>query len=181
MLALAGEASRVFARAACAPVLLLVLAGCAVASPFTLQSSGSGVPARTAIALPVDATPGSDQARLGAALQRAFAGHSVKLASDARYLADFAVSLSDAEAGLTTSVEATSEKAIDWQARPRNRHVFDGCDAQRMRVTLVLLDRQSGAQVYRGEGEAIACDFAEAAMDEVAEKLVADALGRFAG
>jgi hypothetical protein len=171
---------RAWQRGFCASALL-TLAGCAVATPFALDSTGQGVPARAVVALPAEAAAGSDQARLAAALQRAFSANAVSTAKDGRYLADFAVSLRDAAGGLTTSTEAVDEQAIDWQAHPRNRRLLDGCTAQRMRATLVLFDRQSGEMVYRGQGEATDCGFSDEAMDEVASALVADALGRFGG
>ena len=158
--------------------VLLALGGCAVASPFALQSSGSGVPTRAVVAMPIDAQEGSDRARLAAALQRAFADRSVTVASDGSLLADYAVSLTSAEAGLTTSIASTDESAIAWQASPRKSRLFDGCEPQRLRATLVLLDRASGDLVYRGEGEATDCSFSSSALDAVAEALVADALAR---
>ena len=180
MQAIAGNRVRAAWRWAYAATFL-ALAGCAVATPLALESTGTGLPGGTTIAFSSDDKPGGDQARWGEALMRAFAARSLRVDATGRYLADYAVSFRDAEGGLTTSTTAADAKSIDWQARPRKPHVLDGCDARRMRATLVLLDRESGAQVYRGEGEATACDFADGALDDVAEALVADALGRFAG
>lgn len=180
MQAIAGNRVRAAWRGAGAAILL-ALAGCTVATPLALESTGTGLPGGTAIAFKSEDKSGSDQERLGGALQRAFAARSLQVDSAGRYLADYAVSFRDAQGGLTTSATAADAKAIDWQARPRNPHVFDNCDVRRMRATLVLLDRQSGAQVYRGEGEATACDFTDDVLDDVAKALVADALGRFAG
>lgn len=160
--------------------VFLAFGGCAVASPFALQSTGSGVSSRAVVAMHVDAKAGSDRARLAAALQKAFADRSVAVASDGPLLADYAVSVTSAEAGLTTSITATDESAIEWQASPRKSRLFDVCEPQRLRATLVLLDRASGALIYRGEGEATDCSFSEAALDDVAKVLVADALARAA-
>ncbi|UIP06877.1 hypothetical protein LY632_00305 [Erythrobacter sp. SDW2] len=149
--------------------------------PLAIDSTGAGLSAQALVTMPADAPAGSDSARLGAALQQAFNANSVSVGKGGRYLADFAVSFRDAEGGLTTSTAVADEKSIDWQARPRDGRVFDGCKAQRMRATLVLFDQQSGAMVYRGEGEATDCSFSDEAMDEVAMALVADALGKFGG
>lgn len=180
MIAIVGNRIRAF-RSAVVALAMLALAGCNVAAPLAIDSTGPGLSAQALVAMPADASPGSDPARLGAALQRAFSAHSVTVGKDGRYLADYAVSFRDAEGGLTTSTAAPDEKSIDWEARPRDGRLFDGCKAQRMRATLVLLDRQSGAMVYRGEGEATDCSFSDEAMDEVAMALVADALAKFAG
>lgn len=180
MFDIAGNRVRAFRRAVIAPAIL-ALVGCNVATPLALDSTGPGLSAQALVAMPADTKPGSDSARLGAALQRAFSAHAVNVGKDGRYLADFAVSFRDAEGGLTTSTAAAGEKSIDWQARPRESRLFDGCKAQRMRATLVLFDRQSGAMIYRGEGEATDCSFSDEAMDEVAMALVADALAKFAG
>lgn len=177
MIALAGDAART-ARRAVLGGLFAALCGCSVATPFAVQSSGSGVPAPVAVALSGTPEANSDQARLAQALQRAFAERTIAVSADGALLADYAVSLSDAEGGQTTSLSATDEAAVQWQARPRQSRLFDRCNARRMRATLVLLDRATGELVYRGEGEAVDCDFPDSAFDGVAQALVADAFAR---
>ncbi|WP_284126432.1 hypothetical protein [Parerythrobacter aestuarii] len=156
----------------------VMLAACAVATPFDINSSGKGIAGPTSIALSDAGADGGDRARLEQALGQAFARHSVALSSDARYLADYSISIGDAEGGLTTSTQAAGQEAIDWEARPRKSRLFDGCDAKRLRATLVLLDRQTGSRVYRGEGEATACGFSDAELSAFADRLVSDALDR---
>lgn len=155
---------------------LAFLAACAVATPFGISSTGNGLPEGVAMALNGSAEDGADRARLGEALAEAFTRHSVPLSDDARYLADYAISIRDAEGGLTASADATDEDAIDWDARPRKAQLFDGCDAQRLRATLVVLDRQTGSRVYRGEGAATACAFSDSDLGAFADRLVSDAL-----
>jgi hypothetical protein len=177
MHAIAGDRARAFARGIAGP-LLLALGGCAVATPFALHSSGPGLPPQTVVAMPAAPRIGSEQFRFGAALEQAFAARAVKVSADGRYLADYALSLRDAEGGLTTAIDAKDRDAVVWKSAPRDGYPLDRCKAQRMRATLVLLDRQSGAMVYRGEGEATDCNFTDSAMTEVAKALVADALAR---
>lgn len=179
MLALAGEA-RHAARRAVVCASLMALGGCSVAAPFTVESSGIGLPQRVAVALPPMPAEGSDQARLAQALQRAFADSSVPVSPDGALVADYAVSVSAAEGGQTASVSATDAASVQWQARPRSARPFDRCQAQRMRATLLLLDRVSGELVYRGEGQAVECTFPDAAFASAAKALVADALKRIA-
>ena len=172
------EARQRYMRGALAAAFALVLSACAVTSPFVVESSGS-LTAVSAVAMPEDASAGGHRAQLHSALVNAFADRSVAVSDDARYLADYSVSVRDAEGGLTTSTgPAASEKDIDWTARPRNSRLLDGCGAKRMRATLVLMDRETGKMAYRGEGEATACSFSDSDIAQVSRQLVGDALGR---
>lgn len=166
---------------ASAAAALLALPGCAVDSPFAISSTSLGTPARLAITMTTASADEPERARLGHALRRAFGEGSASLANDGRYLADYSVSWRDAEGGLTASVDAADAAAIEWQVRPRRPRLIDGCDAQRMRATLVLLDRQTGTMAYRGEGDATGCRFTDQSIDEVADALVADALQQLGG
>ena len=174
----ASEAGKRSVRGGLVAILVLALGGCAVASPFVVESSGSLATVR-AVALPEEVPEGGQRAQLHRSLASAFANRSVTVSPDARYLADYSVSVRDAEGGLTTSNSAAaSEKDIDWKAQPRKSRLLDGCDAQRMRATLVLMDRQSGKMAYRGEGAATACSFSDSEIAQVARQLVDDALDR---
>lgn len=158
--------------------LALAAGACAVASPFAVQSTGS-LSAVSAVAMPAEASAGGERAQLHTSLLRAFADRSVSVSADGRYLAEYSVSVRDAEGGLTTATSPVrSEDEIDWKAQPRDAKLFDGCTAQRMRATLVLMDRQTGTMAYRGEGEATACQFSGDDIAEVARQLVRDAVGR---
>jgi len=168
-------------RAAWLLPALVFTAACAVSSPFTVNSTGTGVPAQASISLAGEETAGTHRASLHSALQRAFATEAVTLSDDGKYLADFSISIRNAEGGLTTSIEAKDEAEIDWETKPRDSRLLDGCDAKRMRATLVVLDRATGQRIYRGEGEATECDFSGDAMDGVARQLVRDALSRGRG
>lgn len=168
-------------RTAATAAALLTLSACAVDSPFAVSSTSNGTAARLAIAMAADERADPERSRLGDALRRAFADRSVRLADDGRYVAEYSLSWRDAEGGLTTSIDAVDAAAVAWQVRPRPRRMLDGCDAQRMRASLVLLDRQTGAMVYRGEGDSVGCRFDDQSVDQVAGALVSDALERLGG
>lgn len=162
-------------------ILAAATAACSVSNPLAVQSSGRGLPADVAIALPVVPPEGGEAGRFTTALGKALAERSVRVAADGRYLADVALSVRDASGGATTSIAATNVNAVVWQAEPRRKRLLDGCRPQRMRATLVLFDRQTGAMAYRGEGEETACSFAPEDIEAAAAALVDDALARMAG
>ncbi|MCB2083963.1 MAG: hypothetical protein KDD90_07930 [Sphingomonadaceae bacterium] len=158
---------------------VLSLGACAVTSPIDVTSAGPGVASIDAIRLQSAASEEAQRAAFEAALHRALANSSIRLDKDAPYLGDFAIALRDARTGLAEPQDTTGESGqVDWASDPRKRRLFDGCKAKRIRATLVILSRESGAIVYRGEGEADACGFTEKDYDRLAARLVEDALGR---
>lgn len=110
----------------------------------------------------------------GAALSRSFQNQSVKIEKTAPFIADFALSVRDAESGLANPAEAGGE--IDWQSAPRESRLLDICKAKRMRGSLVIFDRTTGAIAYKGESEADGCKFSQPDFDTMAALLVADAV-----
>jgi hypothetical protein len=158
--------------------LLPALAGCAVSSPFAIQSTGAGPQRETSITLASAAEADSTRGHFARALEQAFAARSVRVAEGAPLLADFSATVSLAQSGVLRgkgdTVEASAEP--DWIAAPRRPRRFDKCDAQRLRATLVVYDRANGAITYRGSGEGTDCAFDDGAIADLADRLVADAM-----
>lgn len=157
-----------------------LLASCAVATPVAIQSSGPALSGDHAVELVVADELSPLHGQFASALAEAFARHDVDTGQGAPLIADFALSVSFAEAGVVAQNSAdeaapASEQDIDWTAKPRSRRLFDKCDAQRARATLFIVDRTSGETVYRGEAEKIDCEIGKGAVSELAASLVDDA------
>lgn len=158
-----------------------LLGACAVSSPLQIQSTNSGALAARTISLEIaEGDAGTARGGYAAALRSAFARHDISLDPGAPVVAEFAFSISDASDGIVAGKPEISdgETEHDWMATPREQRRFDRCDAQRMRGTLVLFDKDKSAMVYRGRASQIECDFGEADIAALADRLVADALGR---
>ncbi len=177
---LAASAWRKGARVlALGAVLAPLLVGCTVTQPTSIISTTGQIPQGNAVQLPSIETDGSLRATFGRALDAAMAAQSIEITDDASVVAAYAVAVREARTGVADPAASTEEEVI-WESQPRPGGIFDICDAQRLRGTLVLLDRASGEVVYRGVGESTSCEFDEAELVTLAEVLVADASGAVA-
>lgn len=152
----------------------LLLTSCAVSTPIEVHSTGAAIaaqPMQIAIALPQQ---GDDalKSRFAAALIQSFADRGLSVVDDGNLVADYAVSIRSAEMGVQISEDS------DWLVLPRNPRRFDKCEAMMLRGTLLLLDRPTGSVAYRGQGSAIECEFDDAAIGALADRLVADFIAR---
>ncbi len=152
----------------------LALSACAVAVPLTITSTDYGAAARPgqiAIAAP-DSGDQTLKARFAAALIDAFARQGLQSADTAPLLADYAVSVGSAEMG----VRGPSAEPDDWITPPRKPRRFDKCKPKVLRGTLLLLNKTDGSVAYRGQGTATDCEFDDASLRVLADRLVADFL-----
>ena len=154
----------------------LVLSGCAVSVPLTINSAtdeSAARPAQIAIAMPDDSDE-TLKARFASALASAFDGQGITAGQDGALIADYSVSIASAEMGLRGADPSSDPGSDGWIATPREPRRFDECDAMMMRGTLLLLDRADSSIAYRGQGTAIECEFDDAAVRDMADQLVAD-------
>ncbi|MGB3167482.1 MAG: hypothetical protein WBA68_11980 [Alteraurantiacibacter sp.] len=156
--------------------MAVLLAGCAVNTPVAITSTTGAVGENGQVMLAEAEDGGTPRAIFASALSEAFTRHGVPLGNKAPLLADFALSERDAETGLVDP-ESSTEDAIVWTSRNRNRRLFDGCTARRLRATLVLLRRDDGEIAYRGVAETDLCESGEADIRALADALVRDAKG----
>ena len=154
-----------------------MLTACAVSTPVQIRSTGDGSTARTGVTInsPEEDTS-SDRGRLAAALEEAFSSRSIANQPQAELIADYALSTNDAAGGIATNSDGTQTQEPNWIIAPRDKRRFDRCGAKRMLATLILFNRTSGALVYRGQAAKIECEFEDADITKMAEKLVSDAL-----
>lgn len=151
------------------------LAGCAVTEPLSLESIAKGVPRSVTVALIVESgDAGTQRGVFGLALAKSFADNAFAINPSALLVADYAIAVSGADAGMANSELQANE--VDWLSEPRKERRFDECEAKRLRGSLALFNRETGAQVYRGSASQIGCDFSDQDVSEMAQALVRDAL-----
>lgn len=160
--------------------ILAALAGwttaCSVSEPLSVQSLSNGL-APDKVALRVaEGDAGTERGRFAAALVQAFSQQSFVVDPNGSSVADYAFSLGDAADGVARGDAPSTDP--DWLAQPRKAGRFDKCDAKRMRGTLVLMNRNSGTQVYRGNASRVECDFSDEDVAAMADALVRDAITR---
>ena len=156
--------------------LSTVLAACSVVTPASITSTTGQLPQGQSVQLAPFEQDGSLRAAFGQALVDAMAAQSIERLDGAPVIAEFAIGARDASAGLADPA-ASSDAAVVWESLPRDQSRFDNCEAQRLRATLVLLDRAGGEILYRGVGESDACAFGDQELVQLADTLIADARG----
>jgi len=159
-----------------AAVLVALLAGCSVTTPASVVSTTGQLPQGNPVQLAPYETDGTLRGEFGQQLENALIAQSIEVTGEAPVIAAFAIAMRDARSGVADPA-ASSADAIVWESRPRPGSMFDSCDAQRLRATLVLLERAGGEILYRGAGESTRCDHTETDLAELANALVADASG----
>ncbi|MGB3469536.1 MAG: hypothetical protein WBA51_01785 [Erythrobacter sp.] len=162
-----------------------LLASCAVATPLAITSTGPGIARGSSVAMTMPEQSQSERGRFSNALGKAMMARNVEVSEvepdkKAELLADFSVSITDASSGVLNGKGqyAEGEAEQDWITPPRRDRRFDKCEAKRLRATLVLFDANTGKMVYRGSGEATDCEFDDADLAALADRLVEDALTR---
>jgi hypothetical protein len=162
-----------------ATALAALVSACSVSAPLSLESTGTIRETSESVFIAMsteDATP--NRATFGGALIKAFAQNSFSTSDEGNLIVDFGVSISDAKTGLIGGEVQTGKPDQDqtWLAAARSDRDFDKCDAQRMRGTLVLIDRTTGTTLYRGSATRVECNFSDRDLETMAEALVEDAI-----
>ena len=94
--------------------ITIALGGCGVASPFALQSTGP-VTAVDAVAMPAEVPESGHRAQLHRELADALTGRSITVSADARYLADYSVSVREAAVQRLAAGALAEDGAHDLQ------------------------------------------------------------------
>ncbi|GAA4642943.1 hypothetical protein GCM10023115_09030 [Pontixanthobacter gangjinensis] len=168
-----------------AATLLLALPAiqaCAVASPAAIVSSTLDPVQKAAIRLHFSGDEGPQHTMFEAALRQSFQEHAVPIEDTAGIIADYAFSVRRADLGMVDADAVTnaSNETI-WVSAPRKARRFDECKPVRLRATLAMFRISNGKLSYRGSAESIGCDVTEEAANELADKLVSDAMAKSQG
>ena len=149
---------------------VMLVSGCAVNGGPSLSSAGDGIPpgATVAIAPPHDGDPYAEQ--FAAALTDAMRQRSFGIADDGQFVVQYGIAVRDATIGLAT---AGSNGEVEDISAERKRLLFDGCKAQRLRLTMTVVDRQQGSIARRSALEADGCAFSPDEVAGLADRLAA--------
>ncbi len=153
------------------------LGGCAVKQDLRLAIEGARPSAPSAVAIATAPADNPQAARFAASLTEAFARNGHSIASDAPVIAVFGFSQRASAIGTAdgSAPEAAGKAAPTWLSAPAGKRALARCKGERLRASLALYARSSGAVIYRASGEIDGCTFAESDLDKLAAALVSGA------
>lgn len=161
-------------------VLTPLVAGCAVYSAPAIKDRTGKVAGLKEIAILAGDKDGKLRNRFREELQASFGSNGVKSVDTAETIGDFAISIIPADATIASSKAGIAKPAtpsdINIKSEPRRSYIFDGCEAVRIRASLVLFDRASGNLLQRSEGTADGCKGETPPTQELAELLARNVL-----
>lgn len=166
----------------CTAILLssasgVVLSSCTVPSDITLTSTGRAAAPIGSVTITEADEDGATRGSFAAALRRALEDRAIGSAEGAPVILEYSISRRDAETGIADT-PPSGVQDVTWQSRQRKSRLFDGCDVKRLRGGLLLVERSSGAILYRGSGDLDTCEVSESQLGQLAEALVDDAFPR---
>lgn len=155
-----------------------MVSACSVSSPLVIDATDNGRIATRSVALAIaDEDTDTRRGLFGNALRGAFAALDFAIQPDGKLVADYAIAEGPAADGVMSAAPEAGQTP-QWLSQPRVKKRFDQCKPRRLRATLVMFDRTSGAIAYRGSAARIECAFAPADVTAMADALVNDAVTR---
>lgn len=145
-----------------APIVLATsvpgLAACSVAGVPIVQSTGEGIPPSASITIAEPREGSSYEAELSSALAAALQKRSFTVSDNGSYYLQYGAALRPSSIGVLSAGEDTEVKTV---SDDRKKLLLDNCEAQRMRITVTVLDRASGAAVHNSTVDVDDCGFSE--------------------
>ncbi|MGB7374605.1 hypothetical protein [Pontixanthobacter sp.] len=165
-------------RSAVLGMMMISLQACSINSAPVIERTGTGI-ARTSTVTLVGASETQTQSQFRAALERHFSSYGIAQTEAGSFVVDYSISARPAEIGLARDdADGKAAGEIDYVSIPRDNQFLQKCGPQRLRATLVIFDRASGALSYRGIREINLCDVSVTSIEEMAAALVKDAQHR---
>ncbi|WFL77067.1 hypothetical protein P7228_13880 [Altererythrobacter arenosus] len=156
------------------------LASCAINDPLALDRAGVPQNLET-IELVASEDDGALRSQFREAVVDAFGRRGIGIAEGSKAVADLAISLRSAETAIIPGAQSqTQESTGPIKSDGREGKWFESCDGERLRATLAVFDRSSGALNYRGSVQSDQCRGKPVPVAVLAERLVGDALGEVA-
>lgn len=161
---------------------LPALAACSVSRLPEVTSRDGGAQGLQAINLQVDEDEKGLRAEFYQHLRDSLRESGIGLQESSKVIGDFAIGSTPANLTIGSSVptiaatQPMNDRQVYVLADGRNDRPFDKCKATRFRASFVLFSRETGERIYRGEGESVACPDDAAPLEELADKLVQDAI-----
>lgn len=151
--------------------LAIAATGCAVYSPPVITARTDG----PIEAGPVELISAEDdsglRASFAAALRRSLSASATGAKEGPALVADYAIA---ARQSGTAVAGIPADQEIPVKSAARKKGWLDRCNATRLRASLAVFQKASGALVYRGEAETDFCKGKELAVDALAQLLVSD-------
>ena len=152
------------------------LTGCAISSDLVVNSTGRSAAALTEIQLQTAEEDGSMRRTFAEALEAELLKQNVTFQENAPVIAEYSIAVRQADTAIADGSTASGEE-IAWLSKGRKRRNLDRCDALRVRGALMLVDRASGAVIYKGSADVDTCAASDALVGSLATALVRDASG----
>lgn len=154
-----------------------MLASCAIDKDLRLDSQGPGLPPNSTVSIQTVPANNEDAARFAASLAGAFAGKGHIVKDTAPFIMVFGLSRQSRSTGTAqvNSAEDGLPPEVNWISAPARKRIFQACEGERLRATLVLYSRDEKNLIYRGVSEIDGCSFTQADIDALAKALTEDA------
>lgn len=134
----------------------LVLPACAVSGLPALQSSGAGVPAGASIILAEPREGHSFEEVLAAALADALRAEAFTVSDEGAYFLQYGVASRSSSISL---IRAGDDNRVETVSAHRKKLLLDGCAANRLRITVNVIDRATGVVVNNTSVDVDDCNF----------------------
>lgn len=133
-----------------------VLSGCAVGGPASVSRSGTGLAPTAQVTL----APAPEGDRLASAFADALTDELAKegfsVGANGRFLVQYGVAVRQASVGI---IRADSDNNVITVSDVRKSLLLDKCAAQRLRITVTILDMGEGSVAQRSTLDANGCAF----------------------
>jgi hypothetical protein len=140
--------------------LTALVGGCARMPPIQTVSEGKGVPKGAKLSFAqTERTRTAIEKEIGKQLTTAFARADLTLGDQGQYLIDYSYAKRPPTVGISRL-----GKEVAWISAPGGNRGLFACKRQTYRLTLLVVEQQSGEIVYHGASEQAAC--LDAAADE---------------
>lgn len=153
----------------------VILSGCSLAGNPSLEGYGPGLSKTDSVSLHSSGN-GSYHTAYKEALEQSFRGRGFSIATDGRYVADFAISARASNSAI--AVVKDTDQEVAYVSAARKRKFLQECDGERLRATLIVFDRSDSSVAFRGMRESDVCEVTETAVSVMADELVASAANR---
>ena len=147
-----------------------LVGGCAVNGPPLMRSTGDVLANNAQIAISAPREGNAYETEFSKALANALRDRKFSIVDDGDFVVQYGVAIRDASIGL---VRAGDDDKAEVVSASRNRLLLDRCDAQRLRISITVLDRQNGGAVHRSTADVNDCEFPSAQAATLADQLAA--------
>lgn len=145
-------------KGACATGAMAFLAACTVTGPAQVASLGPPIPAGAQVAISAARDSNPYEAAFAAALARELAQRSIAVSPDGNYVIQYGLAQRDATVAVAGASQSTGIVTV---SEDRRKLLLDECPAQRLRLSVTILDRKANAKHGGATLDVNGCEFSE--------------------